>query len=182
MLNPISFRCWISVSYECEAHCMSAKVTNSTFMTHSKCDWKNLQWIAFTLDLNYCKMHESFPLCCLISKQWTWLPRNFFPVNCLCVCVYVCVYVCVSSSVMSILCSLMDCSPPGSSVHGILQARILECVAMPFSRGSSWPTDLLHYRQIVLLLSHQGSPWGKHPRAYSCNAILHFASNFFPKK
>ena len=31
----------------------------------------------------------------------------------------------------------MDCSPPGSSVHGILQARILEWVAMPPSRGSS---------------------------------------------
>ena len=30
----------------------------------------------------------------------------------------------------------MDCSPPGSSVHGILQVRILEWVAMPFSRGS----------------------------------------------
>ena len=35
----------------------------------------------------------------------------------------------------------MDCSPPGSSVHGILQARILECVAIPFFRGSSWPRD-----------------------------------------
>ena len=35
------------------------------------------------------------------------------------------------------LCDLMDCSPPGSSVHGILQARILEWVAIPFSRGSS---------------------------------------------
>ena len=35
----------------------------------------------------------------------------------------------------------MDCSPPGSSVHGILQARILAWVAMPFSRGSSWPRD-----------------------------------------
>ena len=31
----------------------------------------------------------------------------------------------------------VDCSPPGSSVHGILQARILEWVVMPFSRGSS---------------------------------------------
>ena len=37
------------------------------------------------------------------------------------------------------LCSSMDCSPPGSSVHGILQARTLEWVAMPSSRGSSWP-------------------------------------------
>ena len=35
----------------------------------------------------------------------------------------------------------MDCSPPGSSVHGILQARILEWVAIPFSRGSSQPSD-----------------------------------------
>ena len=39
------------------------------------------------------------------------------------------------------LCDLMDCSPPGSSVHGILKARILECVAIPFSRGSSQPRD-----------------------------------------
>ena len=35
----------------------------------------------------------------------------------------------------------MDHSPPGFSVHGILQARILEWVAMPSSRGSSWPRD-----------------------------------------
>ena len=39
------------------------------------------------------------------------------------------------------LCDPMDCSPPGSSVHGILQARILEWVAMPSSRGSSWLRD-----------------------------------------
>ena len=39
------------------------------------------------------------------------------------------------------LCDPMDCGPPGSSVHGILQARILEWVAFPFSRGSSQPRD-----------------------------------------
>ena len=38
-----------------------------------------------------------------------------------------------------ILCDSMDCSPPGSSVHGILQATILEWVAMSSSRGSSHP-------------------------------------------
>ena len=42
------------------------------------------------------------------------------------------------------LCKAMDCSLPGSSVHGILQARILEWVATPFSRGSSWPRDQTH--------------------------------------
>ena len=38
----------------------------------------------------------------------------------------------------------LDCSPPGSSVHGILQARILEWVAISFSRGSSQSRDLTH--------------------------------------
>ena len=36
-------------------------------------------------------------------------------------------------------CDLMDCSPPGSSVHGVLQERILEWAAISFSKGSSWP-------------------------------------------
>ena len=41
----------------------------------------------------------------------------------------------------STLCDPMDCSPPGSSVHEIFQARILEWVVIPFSRGSSRPGD-----------------------------------------
>ena len=53
----------------------------------------------------------------------------------------------------------MDCSPPGSSVHGILQARILEWV--PFPSPGIFPTQglipgLLHCRQILYCLSHQG--------------------------
>ena len=39
------------------------------------------------------------------------------------------------------LCDLLDSSPPGSSVHGILQAKILEWVTMPSFRGSSWSRD-----------------------------------------
>ena len=39
------------------------------------------------------------------------------------------------------LCDLMDCSLPGSSLHRILQARVLEGVAISFFRGSSWPRD-----------------------------------------
>ena len=59
----------------------------------------------------------------------------------------------------------MDCSLPGLSVHGILQARILEWVAIPFSREFSWPRyqnpGLLHCRQIQFP-GDQGSPmvWG----------------------
>ena len=40
-----------------------------------------------------------------------------------------------------ILCDTVDCSPPVSSVHGILQTRILEWEAIPFSRVSSRPRD-----------------------------------------
>ena len=39
------------------------------------------------------------------------------------------------------VCDPVNCSPPGSSVHGILQARILEWIAIPFSRWSSQPRD-----------------------------------------
>ena len=60
------------------------------------------------------------------------------------------------------LCDPMDCSLPGSSVLGILQARILEWVAIPFSSGSSRPRDRTWVsctdRQILYCLSHQGSP------------------------
>ena len=50
----------------------------------------------------------------------------------------VCVFVLVTELYLT-LCNLMDYRPPGSSVHGILQARILEWVVVPFSRGSSNP-------------------------------------------
>ena len=59
----------------------------------------------------------------------------------------------------------VDCSPPGSSVHRILQARILECVTMPSSRGSSWPQGvnlrllcLLHWQADSLPLALPGKP------------------------
>ena len=54
----------------------------------------------------------------------------------------------------------MDCSPQGSSVHGISQARVLEWVASSFSRGSSQSrnrTRLLHWQADSFLLSHQES-------------------------
>ena len=51
-----------------------------------------------------------------------------------------CTYACVLRCVL-LFWNPMDCSPPGSSVSGILQARILEWVVIPFSRGSSLPKD-----------------------------------------
>ena len=54
---------------------------------------------------------------------------------CVCVCAHACVHLCPT------LCDPMDCSLPVSSVLGILQARILEWAAIPFSRRSSWSRD-----------------------------------------
>ena len=69
----------------------------------------------------------------------------------------------------------MNYSLPVSSVHGILQASILEWVAVPFSRGSSWPRaqtlGLLHCRQILYHLSHQGcNPGGLDDKESTGNA------------
>ena len=62
-------------------------------------------------------------------------------IACLCVCVCVCVCVLISQLCLT-LCDPMDCGPPDSSVHGILQARILEWVAP--TQGSN--LGLLHHR------------------------------------
>ena len=77
------------------------------------------------------------------------------------------VYMCAHSFSHVWLCDPMDCSPPGSSVHGIFQARILEwVVAIPFYRGSSWPRDQTWVSTIAggffNHLSNQGSPLFKY--------------------
>ena len=73
-----------------------------------------------------------------------------------------CVRACSVAQLCLILCDPVDCSPPGFSVHGILQARILEWVSVPSSRESSWPRDQTQVSCIFcitadsFLLSHQG--------------------------
>ena len=52
-----------------------------------------------------------------------------------------CVCTCAATQPCLTLCNSMICSPPGSSVRGIILAIILECVAVSFSRGSSWAGD-----------------------------------------
>ena len=47
------------------------------------------------------------------------------------------------------LCNPVDCSLPGSSVHEIFQARVLEWVAISFSRGSSWPREWTQVSRIA---------------------------------
>ena len=97
-------------------------------------------------------IHRAFSLFLVYTSLCFWyMPRIMYNV-------------CVSHSVVSASFPPPGlCSPPGSSVPGILQARTLEWVAISFSRGSSFPTQelnpgLLHCKQILYQLTHKGSP------------------------
>ena len=83
----------------------------------------------------------------------------------MCVCVCVCARARACAQSCPTLGNSMDCSPPGFSVHGILQARVLEWVAISFSRGSSPPrvkslrlSHLLYWQVGSLSLYHPVSP------------------------
>ena len=73
------------------------------------------------------------------SRRWEKFQRV------VCVCVQLCLT----------LCDPMYCSPPGSSVHRISQARILEWVSIPFSRGSLWLRDQTWVSCIGRQIYHQ---------------------------
>ena len=85
--------------------------------------------------MNKCRVHIASESSHVMSAKrleclrWQWRKNT---------CWTVCVF--VAQSCLT-LCGPMDCSLPASSVHGILQARILEWVAIPFSRESSLPRD-----------------------------------------
>ena len=82
---------------------------------------------------------------------------------------------CLVTQSCSTLCDPVDCSLPGFSVHGISQTRILEWVAISFSRESSWPRSQTHIscascigRQILYQLSHQE----KAKRYIECQVVI----------
>jgi len=97
---------------------------------------------------------------------------------CVCVCVCMCVFVRMLSHVW-LFCDRLDCSPPGTSVHGILLAGVLGWVAIAYSRGSSWSNigllHLLPWQADSLPLCHLGSP---HFSRY-CSIKLKVLSLFF---
>jgi len=70
-------------------------------------------------------------------------PKSMFFIL-VCVCVCVCIHECSVAQWCLTLCNPIDYSWPGSSVYGIFQAKILEQVAISYSRGSSWRRNWTH--------------------------------------
>ena len=86
------------------------------------------------------------------------------------------IHVCVSVPQLCLtLCDPMDCNPPGSSVHGILQARILEWVAISFSKGSSWPGD---WTQVSHIAGRLFTNWVIRKDLFHCMTMLYFVYLF----
>ena len=89
---------------------------------------------------------------------------------------------CLVTRLCPAACDPMDCSLPGSSVHGILQARVLEWVAISFSRGSSWPRDrthvscVSHIRGEFFTVGLPGKPTMEYYLAIKNNEIMPFAA------
>ena len=143
-----------------------------------------LAWLAqfLTLPANKGRLHQFQANLWTFMMEWRWdgpkaKPMGFWQKRkaekSSCVPGSVCMHACVCAQSFQSglnLCDAMDCSLPGSSVHGILQARLLEWVAMPSSRGSSQPRDWTQVSCIAggsfYPLSHLGSPQGSIDKAY----------------
>ena len=82
-----------------------------------------------------------------------------------------CVCVLVAQSCPT-LCNPMDCNPPGSTVHGVSQARLLEQVAISFFRGSSQPSYQTHFFCVSCIAGKFFTP-----RAVGEAHLSHEASN-----
>ena len=89
-------------------------------------------------------------------------------------------HACYITAVLSALCNPVDCSPPGSSVHGISQARILQWVVISFSRAPSWCLTFFPRQEYCSGLSfpspgHLPDPWPSFPgknTAVGCHFLL----------
>ena len=82
-----------------------------------------------------------------------------------CVSFFWCVHACSVTLSCPVLCDPMDCSLPGSSVHGILQARILEWVAISSFRESSQPRDQTHVSGVCCIgrqILYHWASWEAH--------------------
>ena len=124
------------------------------FFVHGILLARKLEWVAISSFRGYSWLRDRICVSYVSCIGWQvfflslTLPGKPYTHIYMCIHIYVCVHAKLLQSCPT-LCDPMDYSAPGSSVHGILQARILEWVAMSFSRGSSWPGDQTRVSSIA---------------------------------
>ena len=153
---------WSEVAQSCPTLCdpMDSSLPGST--VHGIFQARVLEWAAISFSRGSSQTRDRACVFCIADRHFTiWATREALHqlgyVNYCDVWVpHICVHVCPVVQSCPTLWDLMDCILPGSSVLGIFQARILEWVAISFSRGSSWPRDWTH---VLTIFSHVIPYW-----------------------
>ena len=145
-------RFWNLISYCCLTNYLTLHISETFEGSGYPCPGGHiltqlsLLWVRTIHSIHLLFILYEFLLCCFLLSSYLKVGVYLIfiiitlPVTsevlggCVCLCVLV-AQLCLT------LCDPVDSCPPGSSVHGIAQARVLEWVAIPFSRGSSWPWD-----------------------------------------
>ena len=127
------------VAQSCPTLCDPMDCSLPGFSVHGISPARILEWVTISFSRGSSRPRNRTWVSCIGGRRFNlWAIREaqfqvYSKVNQL--------YICMKVKSSLTLCNPMDCSPPGSSVHGIFQTRVLECVAISFSRGSSQPRD-----------------------------------------
>ena len=137
-----------------------------------------LVWTSALLSsLSFSTQQPEHPLLMQVKSHYSSTQTHPIAFHCCDICKILCNLCAKSLQSCPTLCDPMDCSPTSSSFHRLLQARILEWVAIPFSRGSSWPRiELVSLTSPVLaggFFTNGGFPDSSVGKESACNAGDH---------
>ena len=121
------------VAQSCPNPCDPMDCSLSGSSVHGIFQTRVLEWVAISFSRGSSQPKNQTQVSCIAGRFFTdWAMREA-PI--------ILIRKVLVTRLCPTLCNPVDYSTPGFSVHGVLQARILEWVAIPFSRGSSWPRD-----------------------------------------
>ena len=164
--------CCVSHAQSCPTLCYSLDYSLPGSSVRGIFQARILEWVA----ISFCRR-------CSWSRDWTqvshivdtcftvWATREVKCISRLYNSINVCIYACTLSRVQLFLTPLVDYTAPGSSVHGISQARILEWVAISFCRRSSWPRDRTWVSCISRRVLHTEPPRKHAQNRYMCVCV-----------
>ena len=121
-----------------------------------------LKLVAVWCDLSFVSLISFKNIWLFKAKAITLCSWVYNTYRCVCVCARAHVHAHTRAQSCPTLCNPVDCSPPGSSVHGISQARILEWTAISSSRRNSWPKDRTCVSCIGRQILYHSATWETH--------------------